>query len=136
MPSRIPESSLHPKISLMGTREPLPLSQEEGEAEAELAHCSEILASVFPAQEKPGELQTTLKHKGHSSSKSLSNSPSASATANAVGGRTLALQSSLPDAEGPGKHGFRSGSNASPGHVGGLLLGLLLLLPLVLAGIF
>lgn len=44
---------------------------------------------------------------------------------------------SLPaDAEGPGKHGFRSGSNASPGHVGGLLLGLLLLLPLVLAGIF
>lgn len=136
MPSRILESSLHPKISLMGTREPLPLSQEEGEAEAELLHSSEILASVFPAQDKPGEPQTTSKHKGHSSSKSLSNSPSASATANAMGGRTLALQSSLPDAEGSGKHGFRSGSNASPGHVGGLLLGLLLLLPLVLAGIF
>ena len=96
MPSRIPESSLHPKISLMGTREPLPLSQEEGEAEAELLHSSEILASVFPAQDKSGEPQTTPKHKGHSSSKSLSNSPSASATANAMGGRTLALQSSLP----------------------------------------
>ncbi|XP_027814746.1 peptidase inhibitor 16 isoform X1 [Ovis aries] len=136
MPSRIPESSLHPKISLMGTRELLPLSQEEGEAEAELPHSSETLASVFPAQDKPGELQPALKHKGHSSSKPLSKSPSASATANAMGGRTLALQSSLPDVEGPGKHGFRSGSNASPGHVGGLLLGLLLLLPLVLAGIF
>ncbi|KAI4531249.1 hypothetical protein MG293_019107 [Ovis ammon polii] len=136
MPSRIPESSLHPKISLMGTRELLPLSQEEGEAKAELPHSSETLASVFPAQDKPGELQPALKHKGHSSSKPLSKSPSASATANAMGGRTLALQSSLPDVEGPGKHGFRSGSNASPGHIGGLLLGLLLLLPLVLAGIF
>lgn len=96
MPSRIPESSLHPKISLMGTRELLPLSQEEGEAEAELPHSSETLASVFPAQDKPGELQPALKHKGHSSSKPLSKSPSASATANAMGGRTLALQSSLP----------------------------------------
>lgn len=96
MPSRSPESSLQPKMSLTGTWEPLPHSQEEGEAEAESPHSSEILASVFPAQDKPGELQATLEHKGHTSSKSLSNSPSASATANAMGGRTLALQSSLP----------------------------------------
>ncbi|KAJ8787549.1 hypothetical protein J1605_022864 [Eschrichtius robustus] len=115
----------------------LPSKQrEEGEAEAKSPHSSEILASVFPAQDKPGEPQATLEHKGHTSSKSLSNSPSASATANAMGGRTLALQSSLPGAEGPEKHGIKSGLNSSPGHVWGLLLGLLLLPPLVLAGIF
>ncbi|XP_060018728.1 peptidase inhibitor 16 isoform X3 [Lagenorhynchus albirostris] len=136
MPSRSPESSLQPKMSLTGTWEPLPHTQEEGEAEAESPHSSEILASVFPAQDKPGELQATLEHKGHTSSKSLSNSPSASATANAMGGRTLALQSSLPGAEGPEKHGIKSGLNSSPGHGWGLLLGLLLLPPLVLAGIF
>ncbi|XP_064332521.1 peptidase inhibitor 16 isoform X2 [Camelus dromedarius] len=95
MPSKSPESSLHPRISLTGTRELLPHSQE-GEAEAKLPHSSEVLASVFPAQNKPGDLKATLDHKGHTSSKSLSNSPSASATANAMGGRTLALQSSLP----------------------------------------
>ncbi|XP_049571736.1 peptidase inhibitor 16 isoform X1 [Orcinus orca] len=136
MPSRSPESSLQPKMSLTGTWEPLPHTQEEGEAEAESPHSSEILASVFPAQDKPGELQATLEHKGHTFSKSLSNSPSASATANAMGGRTLALQSSLPGAEGPEKHGIKSGLNSSPGHGWGLLLGMLLLPPLVLAGIF
>ncbi|XP_057553996.1 peptidase inhibitor 16 [Hippopotamus amphibius kiboko] len=136
MPSRSPESTLHPEMSLTGTWELLPRSQKEGEAEAELPHSREILASVFPAQDKPGEPQATLEHKGHTSSKSLSNSPNASATANAMGGRTLALQSSLPGAEGPEKHGIKSGLNSSPGHIWGLLLGLLLLPPLVLAGIF
>ncbi|EPY72881.1 peptidase inhibitor 16 precursor [Camelus ferus] len=108
----------------------------EGEAEAKLPHSSEVLASVFPAQNKPGDLKATLDHKGHTSSKSLSNSPSASATANAMGGRTLALQSSLPGAEGPEKPGIQSGLNSNPGYVWGLILGLLLLPHLVLAGIF
>ncbi|XP_004424519.2 PREDICTED: peptidase inhibitor 16 isoform X1 [Ceratotherium simum simum] len=136
MPSRSPESSLHPKVSLTGTREPLPYSQEEGEAEAELPPSSEVSASVIPAQDEPRELQATLDHMGHTSSKSLPNSPNTSATANAMGGRTLALQSSLPGAEGPEKPGIKSGLNSGPGPVWGPPLGLLLLPPLVLAGIF
>ncbi|XP_073080458.1 peptidase inhibitor 16 isoform X3 [Manis javanica] len=110
MPSSSPESSLHPKIPLTETQEPLLHSQEEGEAEAELPPSSEVLASVFPDQGEPGELQATLDRKGHTSSKSLSNSPNTSTTGNAMGGRTLALQSPLS--------------------------GLLLLPPLALAGIF
>lgn len=102
------ESALHPKISLTGTREPLPRAQEEveaeGEAEAEaeaeaegkLLPSSEILASDFPDQDKPDDLQATLDHTGHPSSKSRPNVPNASAAINAKGGRTLALQSSLP----------------------------------------
>uniref|UniRef100_A0A8C3W5X3 Peptidase inhibitor 16 n=1 Tax=Catagonus wagneri TaxID=51154 RepID=A0A8C3W5X3_9CETA len=135
MPSRSPESPLHPKTSFTGTREPLHPSQE-GEAEAESPDSSEILASVFLAQDQAGERQATLEHKGHTSSKPLSNSPGASATAKATGGRTLALQSSLPGAEDPEKPGIQSGLNSSSGHVWGLLLGLLLLPALVLAGIF
>ncbi|XP_057350339.1 peptidase inhibitor 16 isoform X3 [Manis pentadactyla] len=135
MPSSSPESSLHPKIPLTGTQEPLLHPQEEGEAEAELPPSSEVLASVFPDQGEPGELQATLDHKGHTSSKSLSNSPNTSTTANAMGGRTLALQSPLSGAEGPEKPG-RSGLDSGPGHVWVPLLGLLLLPPLALAGIF
>lgn len=96
MPSRSPESSLHPKVSLTGTQEPLPYSLEEGEAEAKLPPSTEVSASVIPVQDEPGELQATLDHMGHTSSKSLPNSPNTSATANATGGRTLVLQSSLP----------------------------------------
>ncbi|KAL2791747.1 peptidase inhibitor 16 precursor [Daubentonia madagascariensis] len=135
-PSMSPEKFLHPKMSLTGTGEPLPHAQEEAEAQAELPSSSEVLASVFPAQDKPGELQATLNHMGHTSSKSLPNFPNTSATANAMGGRTLALQSSLPGAEGPEKPGIKAGLNSGPNHVWGPLLGLLLLLPLVLAGIF
>ncbi|KAI5929382.1 Peptidase inhibitor 16 [Manis javanica] len=114
MPSSSPESSLHPKIPLTETQEPLLHSQEEGEAEAELPPSSEVLASVFPDQGEPGELQATLDRKGHTSSKSLSNSPNTSTTGNAMGGRTLALQSPLSGAEGPEKPG-RPAAVASPG---------------------
>nr|XP_007970953.2 peptidase inhibitor 16 isoform X4 [Chlorocebus sabaeus] len=134
VPFRSPENSLDPKMSLTGARELLPHAQEE--AEAELPPSSEVLASVFPAQDKPGELQATLDHTGHTSSKSLPSFPNTSATANATGGRALALQSSLPGAEGPDKSSVVSGLNPGPGHVWGPLLGLLLLLPLMLAGIF
>ncbi|XP_017378064.1 peptidase inhibitor 16 isoform X2 [Cebus imitator] len=142
VPSKSPENSLDPKMFLTGTRELVPHAQEEaeaeaeaeGEAEAELPPSSEVLASVFPAQDKPGELQATLDHMGHTSSKSLPNFPNTSATTNATGGRTLALQSFLPEV--PDKPGIVSGLNSRPGHVWGPLLGLLLLPPLVLAGIF
>ncbi|XP_012660249.1 peptidase inhibitor 16 [Otolemur garnettii] len=136
-PSMSPEKFLHPKMFLTG--KPLYHAQEKAEAEAkaELPSSSEVLASVFPAQDKPGELQATLNHMGHTSSNSLSNSPNTSATANAIGGRTLALQSSLPGAEGPEKPGVKSsGLNLGSGHVWGPQLGLLLLPPLILAGIF
>ncbi|XP_039091198.1 peptidase inhibitor 16 isoform X1 [Hyaena hyaena] len=137
MPSKTPESSLHPKMFLTGTREPPPPhSQKAGKAEAKLSPSGEVLASVFPVQDKTGELLATLDHVGHTSSKSLSNSPNTSATANAVGGRTLALQSSLLGAEGPEKPGLKSGLKSGPGRIWGPLLGLLLLPPLVLAGIF
>nr|XP_025718080.1 peptidase inhibitor 16 [Callorhinus ursinus] len=136
VPSKSPESSLHPKMFLTGTREPPPHSQKVGKAEAELSPSSEVLASVFPGQDQTGELPATLDHMGHTSSKSLSNSPNTSATAKAVGGRTLALQSSLAGAEGPEKPSVKSGLNSGAGHIRGPLLGLLLLPPLVLAGIF
>lgn len=95
MPSRSPEISPHLKVSLTGIQEPLPHSQEEGEAEAKLPSSSKVLASVFPAQDEPGELQPTLDHMGHTFSESLPNLPSTPATAKAMGGRTLALQLSL-----------------------------------------
>ncbi|XP_029800975.1 peptidase inhibitor 16 [Suricata suricatta] len=136
MPSKTPESSPHPKMFLTGTRDPPPHSQKAGKVEAELSPSSEGLASDFPVQGKTGELPATLDHVGHTSSKSLSNSPSTSATANAVGGRILALQSSLPGAEGPEKPSLKSGLKSGPGHIWGPVLGLLLLPPLVLAGIF
>ncbi|XP_012602304.2 peptidase inhibitor 16 isoform X1 [Microcebus murinus] len=138
-PSVSPEKSLHPKMSPTGTGDPLPYAQEEAEAEAEAEAelpSSEVLASDFPAQDKRGELQAILNHMGHTSSKSLPNFPNTSATANAMGGRTLALQSSLPAAEGPEKPGVQSGVSSGPRHVWDPLPGLLLLPPLVLAGIF
>ncbi|XP_012502072.1 PREDICTED: peptidase inhibitor 16 isoform X2 [Propithecus coquereli] len=92
-PSVSPEKSLHPKMSPTGTGEPLPHAQEEAEAEAEVPSSSEVLASVFPAQDKRG-------------------------------------------AEGPEKPGIKSGLSSGPSHVWGPFLGLLLLPPLVLAGIF
>ncbi|XP_045698563.1 peptidase inhibitor 16 isoform X1 [Phyllostomus hastatus] len=135
MPSRSPESSLHLKVSLTETQELLPHSQGEGEAEAKLPSSSEVLASVFPAQDEPGELQATLDHTGHTFSKSLLNLSSTSAAANDMGGRILALQS-LPGAEDPEKPGIHSGINSGPGRIWSPLLGLLLLSSLVLAGIF
>lgn len=136
MPSRSPESSLHLKVSVTGTQELLPHSQAEGEgeAEAELPSSSEVLASVFPAQDEPGELQATLDHTGHTS-KSLLNFSSTSAVANNMGGRILALQS-LPGAEDRVKPGIASGMNSGPGRIWGPFLGLLLLSSLVLARIF
>lgn len=93
MPSKSPENSLYLQVSPTGTQGLLPHSQEEGKAEAKLPSSSEVLASVSPAQEEPDELPATLDH---IFSKSLPNFPNIAATANAMGGRTLALQSSLP----------------------------------------
>ncbi|ELW66112.1 Peptidase inhibitor 16 [Tupaia chinensis] len=85
------------KNALCGTGEPLPHAPEEAEAEAQAEEAkvppSEVSASAFPAQDKPG-------------------------------------------AEGPDNTGFKSGLNSGPGRVWGPLLGLLLLPPLLLAGIF
>lgn len=126
MSSRSPRSSLHPVMFLTVTQGPLPNSQEEGKAE--LSSSSEELASV---QDEPSELQATFDHKGHTFSKSLSDFLNISATA-----KTLAWKSFLPGAEGSKMSKISSGLNPGPGHVWGPLLGLLLLLPLVLAGIF
>ncbi|XP_006107008.1 peptidase inhibitor 16 isoform X2 [Myotis lucifugus] len=134
-PSKSPENSLHLQVSPTGTQGLPPHSQEEGKAEAKLPSPSEVLASVFPAQEEPDERQATREHGGHIS-KSLPNFPNTSATANAPGGRTLALRSSLPGAEDPEGPEVHSGLNSGPGHIWGPLLALLLLPPLVLAGIF
>ncbi|EPQ01732.1 Peptidase inhibitor 16 [Myotis brandtii] len=135
-PSKSPENSLHLQVSPTGTQGLPPHSQEEGKAEAKLPSPSEVSASVFPAQEEPDERQATREHSGHIFSKSLPNFPNTSATANAPGGRTLALRSSLPGAEDPEGPGVHSGLNSGPGHIWGPLLALLLLPPLVLAGIF
>nr|XP_019594205.1 PREDICTED: peptidase inhibitor 16 [Rhinolophus sinicus] len=128
MSSRSPTSSLHPKVSPTVTQEPLPDSQEEGKAA--LLSFSEEFASVFLVQDEPSELQATFNHKGPAFSKSLSNFPNISATT-----KSLARRSSLSGAEGSNPPAI-SGLNLGPGHVWGPLLGLLLLLPLVLAGIF
>ncbi|KAM7136432.1 peptidase inhibitor 16 isoform 1-T1 [Molossus nigricans] len=136
MPSRSPEISPHLKVSLTGNQEPLPHSQEEGEAEAKLPSFSKVLASVFPAQDEPGELQPTLDRMGHTFPASLPNLPSTPVTAKAMGGRTLARQLSLQGAEALEKPEIHSGLSSGPGHIGGPLLCLLLLPSLVLAGIF
>lgn len=133
MPSKSPKSPLLPKMSLRGTQEPQKHSQ--GKLEVRTSPSSEVLASVLPTQGEAGGLQATMDHLGNTSN-SLSNSPDVSATANAKGGRTLALQSSFPGAEGPGKSVSSSGLNSGLGHKWGPLLELLILLPLVLAGIF
>ncbi|XP_059557811.1 peptidase inhibitor 16 isoform X2 [Myotis daubentonii] len=135
-PSKSPENSLHLQVSPTGTQGLPPHSQEEGKAEAKLPSSSEVLASAFPAQEEPDERQATREHSGHIFSKSLPNFPNTSATANALGGRTLALRSSLPGAEDPEGPEVHSGLSSGPGHTWGPLLALLLLPPLVLAGIF
>lgn len=64
------------------------------EAEAELPVSSEVVVPLLPAQEHGGP-QASLDHSGPPASTSLPNLPSASAAANATGGRTLALQSPL-----------------------------------------
>ncbi|XP_054424704.1 peptidase inhibitor 16 isoform X2 [Pteronotus mesoamericanus] len=136
MPSRSPESSVHLKVSLTGTQELLPSSQREGKDEAELPSSREVLVSAFPTQAEPGEPHATLDHTGHTFSKSLPNFPNTSATANAMGGRILALQSSFPGTEDPVKPEIHSGMNSGPGRIWGPLLSLLLLPPLALVGIF
>ncbi|XP_004624495.1 peptidase inhibitor 16 [Octodon degus] len=117
-----PESSQHP------TGEPQPRALEEVEAEVKVPSSSEVLASVLPARAQPGEPQATLGHP-----KSLPNFPSDSASGNAIGGRTLALQSSLPGADGPEKPS-RKPPNSS-GHTWAHSSGLLLLPPLLWAGL-
>ncbi|XP_012885030.1 PREDICTED: peptidase inhibitor 16 [Dipodomys ordii] len=130
IPSSIgPEISLYPKMVPKGAGEPLPHSPEE--AEAEPPSPSEVLTAVFPEEDNPGEVQVTADHTGHTSSKSLPNSPIASA--NAMGGLTLALQSSLPGTEGAEEPGRDLRLNSS--HTCAPLL-VLLLLPLLLASIF
>ncbi|XP_006907375.1 peptidase inhibitor 16 [Pteropus alecto] len=134
MSSRSPKSSLHPKISLTGTQEPRSHSQEEGKAEAESPLSSEVLVSVSLTQNEPGELQATLDHLGHTFSNSLLNFPNISATTNTLAQQLLRQTFSLPTgAEDPK---ISSEPNSGPGYIWGPFLGLLLLLPLVLAAVF
>ncbi|XP_052020153.1 peptidase inhibitor 16 isoform X2 [Apodemus sylvaticus] len=150
-PSVSPEKPLHPKMSLTETGESLPQIQEESEpkaelpkpeaelpkpeeaespeAAAELSVSSEALVPVLPTQEHGGQ-KASLEHSDHPAATSLPNLPSASG--NATGGRTLALQSSWTGAEDPKKAGRDLRSSA---HVLGPFLGLLLP-PLLLAGPF
>lgn len=114
-PSKSPENSLHLQVSPTGTQGLPPHSQEEGKAEAKLPSSSEVVASVFPAQEEPDERQATREHSGHIFSKSLPNFHNTSATANALGGRTLALRSSLPGKACSVHHTFLPESRLSPG---------------------
>ncbi|XP_038199825.1 peptidase inhibitor 16 isoform X3 [Arvicola amphibius] len=128
-----PEKSLYPKMSLTQTGESLPQAQEETEAEAELPVSSEVAVPVLPAQEHGGP-QASLDHSGAPAFTSLPNFPSASAAANATGGRTLALQSPLTGkARSPSFPSWLVSCNS--GHVQGPFLGLLLP-PLLLSGIF
>ncbi|XP_003473716.3 peptidase inhibitor 16 isoform X1 [Cavia porcellus] len=123
------EAELPPSSEFLASVLPAP-SQAEGEAESPPP--SEVLASILPAQAKLGEQQATLVHLGHA--KSLPSFPSDSASGNAMGGRTLALKSSLPGAEDPEKLGGEP--SLSSGHTWAPSLGLLLLsLPLG-AGLF
>lgn len=93
MSSRSPKSSLHPKMSLTGTQEPLSHSQEEGKAEAESPLSSEVLVSVSLVQNEPGELSATLDHLGDTLSKSLLNFPDISATTNILAQQLVVLAS-------------------------------------------
>lgn len=140
-PSMSPEKPLHPKMSLTEIGESLPLIQEEPEPkaelprpeaespEAELPVSSEALVPVLRAQERGGQ-EASLEHSGHAASTSLPKLPSASG--NATGGRTLALQSSWTGAEDRQKAGWDLENSA---HAWGPFLGLLLP-PLLLAGPF
>ncbi|CAH6789940.1 Pi16 [Phodopus roborovskii] len=92
-----PEKSLYPQMSPTQTEGVLPQAQVEAEAElpeveAELPVSSEVAVPVLPDQERSGP-QASLNHSDHSASTSLPNFPRASASANATGGHTLALQS-------------------------------------------
>lgn len=97
--SMSPEKSLYSEMSLTETVESVTLAQEAEteaellEAEAELPVSSEALVPVLPAQDLSG-MQASLDLSGHPASTSPPNFPSASASANATGGRTLALRSS------------------------------------------
>lgn len=152
-----PEKSLYPKMSPTETGESPPQIQEEAEpkaelpepedelpeaevelpeaeaelpeAKAELPVSSEALVPVLPAQERGGQ-KASLEHSSYPVPTYLPNFPSASG--NATGGRTLALQSSRTGAEDPEKASWDS-KNSAPvwGPFPGLLLPLLLL-----AGIF
>lgn len=114
-----PEKSLYPKMSPTETGESPPQIQEEAEpkaelpepedelpeaevelpeaeaelpeAKAELPVSSEVLVPVLPAQERGGQ-KASLEHSSYPVPTYLPNFPSASG--NATGGRTLALQSS------------------------------------------
>ncbi|XP_077017752.1 peptidase inhibitor 16-like isoform X1 [Tamandua tetradactyla] len=110
-PSVSPERSLHPEMPLTGIQEPLPRAQEKAQARGshKLPSSGEVLASVFPAQDEPDELQATRVHMGHTTSRSLPRSPNISATTNAMGGHTLTLQSSLPDETIPEEPGIDLG---------------------------
>nr|XP_004649825.2 peptidase inhibitor 16 [Jaculus jaculus] len=124
-PSLSPERSLYPKMAFTGTGEPLPRSEEESLAELPLSR--ESLAF------QPHERQASLDHSEPPASKP--SFPSAPASANASGGRTLALQSSWPGAEAPDKPGWKT--QQSSGHAWSPFPGLWLLLPpLLLAGFF
>ncbi|XP_005084971.1 peptidase inhibitor 16 [Mesocricetus auratus] len=137
-----PEKSLYPKTSPT-QGEILPQAQVEAETqlpeaeaelpevEAELTVSSEVAVPVPPAQEHSGP-QASLNHSGHPASTSLPNFPRASASANATGGRTLALQSPWTGAGDPKSAGW--GLKQNSGHLWGPFLGLLP--PLLSAGIF
>ncbi|XP_037698333.1 peptidase inhibitor 16-like isoform X3 [Choloepus didactylus] len=90
-PSVSPETLLHPEMSLTGIQDPFPQGQEKAKTRGPhtLPPSGEVLASVFAAQDEPDELQATLAHMGHTSSRSLPSSPNTSAT--------TTLQSPLPD---------------------------------------
>lgn len=139
-----PEKPLYPKMSPTETGESPPQIQEEAESKAELPEpedelpeaeaklpvSSEALVPVLPAQEHGGQ-KASLEHSSYPAPTYLPNFPSASG--NATGGRTLALQSSwTAGAEDPEKAGWDLKNSA---HVWGSFPGLLL--PLLLsAGIF
>nr|AAP45197.1 cysteine-rich protease inhibitor [Mus musculus]BAB03453.1 cysteine-rich protease inhibitor [Mus musculus] len=126
----LPEAEAAPTEAEVELREPEAESPkaESPEAEAESPLSSEALVPVLPAQERGGQ-KASLEHSGHPASPSLPTFPSASG--NATGGRTLALQSSWTGAENPEKADWDLKNSA---HVWGPFLGLLLPSLLLLAG--
>ncbi|CAO2608700.1 Peptidase inhibitor 16, partial [Lemmus lemmus] len=133
-----PEKTLDPEISLTQTAESLPQAQEEAKADAEFPEADGVVVPVLPAQEHLGP-QASLDHSGHPAftSTSLPNLPSASAAANAIGGRTLALQSPWTGkARSPSFPSCAGLDLENSGHVQGPFLGLLLPPLMLLSGIF
>lgn len=82
------QEEAEPKAELS---EPEAESPEVESPEAELPVSSEALVPVLPVQKQDGQ-KASLEHSGRRASTSLPNLPSASG--NATGGHTLALQSS------------------------------------------